>query len=274
MLARDRRRRVAAADAGAGLGRPRHDRAPRRHRRDGDRRPRPAAPGSHQRRAPRAAASGEDVTYQRRAARPAPIRAPRCSRGGSDDRGRASDDVRERSIPTTRVPWGIGMRATVVRHARGSWRRGRTGSTCAPRSAPSRSTPIASRTWPGSRPARSPTPTRVAGSRAAGRRRCGSSSRCRRARRGRTGPPTPPNRITGPAGEYCRVFVQRLHAPTRATLRADGAGARRGARRRARLPVTVEPARSRNAMPLFSFEGLTPRVHPRRVRRADRDARR
>ena len=56
--------------------------------------------------------------------------------------------------------------------------------------------------------------------------RSGSSSRCRRARRGRTVPTTPPNRITGPASEYCRVFVQRLSPRDAAvTLVADGAGA-------------------------------------------------
>jgi uncharacterized protein (TIGR03084 family) len=40
-----------------------------------------------------------------------------------------------------------------------------------------------------------------------------------------TGPEGAANRITGSAGEYCRVFVQRLRPSDAATLRAEGAAA-------------------------------------------------
>ena len=40
------------------------------------------------------------------------------------------------------------------------------------------------------------------------------------------GPADAPDRITGPAGEYCRVFVQRLPAASATGLVATGAGAR------------------------------------------------
>jgi uncharacterized protein (TIGR03084 family) len=40
-----------------------------------------------------------------------------------------------------------------------------------------------------------------------------------------TGPEDAPNRITGAAGEYCRVFVQRLRPSDAVTLRAEGAAA-------------------------------------------------
>ena len=45
--------------------------------------------------------------------------------------------------------------------------------------------------------------------------RCGWSSIFRAARSGRHGPADAPDRITGPAGEYCRVFVQRVSARAR-----------------------------------------------------------
>jgi uncharacterized protein (TIGR03084 family) len=40
------------------------------------------------------------------------------------------------------------------------------------------------------------------------------------------GPPDAPHRITGPAGEYCRVFVRRLSPASARGLRADGEVAR------------------------------------------------
>ncbi|MGH9048389.1 MAG: maleylpyruvate isomerase family mycothiol-dependent enzyme [Acidimicrobiia bacterium] len=39
------------------------------------------------------------------------------------------------------------------------------------------------------------------------------------------GPPDAPNRVTGPAGEYCRLFVQRIALDDTRDLRADGKGA-------------------------------------------------
>jgi uncharacterized protein (TIGR03084 family) len=42
-----------------------------------------------------------------------------------------------------------------------------------------------------------------------------------------TGPDTAPDRIVGPAGEYCRVFVQRLRLSEASNLVATGDGARR-----------------------------------------------
>jgi uncharacterized protein (TIGR03084 family) len=39
------------------------------------------------------------------------------------------------------------------------------------------------------------------------------------------GPADAPNRITGPAGEYCRVFVHRLQLGDARGLRADGPAA-------------------------------------------------
>jgi uncharacterized protein (TIGR03084 family) len=39
------------------------------------------------------------------------------------------------------------------------------------------------------------------------------------------GPPDAPNRITGPAGEYCRLFVQRISLTDAHGLRAEGDGA-------------------------------------------------
>ena len=39
------------------------------------------------------------------------------------------------------------------------------------------------------------------------------------------GPVDAPNRITGPAGEYCRVFVQRLQLDDARGLRAEGPAA-------------------------------------------------
>ena len=40
-----------------------------------------------------------------------------------------------------------------------------------------------------------------------------------------TGPEDAANRITGSAGEYCRVFVHRLAPSDASTLRAEGAAA-------------------------------------------------
>lgn len=39
------------------------------------------------------------------------------------------------------------------------------------------------------------------------------------------GPPDAPDRITGPAGEYCRLFVQRMSLGEATGLRAEGEGA-------------------------------------------------
>jgi hypothetical protein len=39
------------------------------------------------------------------------------------------------------------------------------------------------------------------------------------------GSPDAPNRITGPAGEYCRLFVQRISLAEATQLHADGPGA-------------------------------------------------
>ena len=138
------------------------------------------------------------------------------------DQPRPSTRCSRRSIPTCASPGASGC-ARRRSSPRGSWRRGRTGSTCAPRSASSRSTPIVSRTSRGSRRARSPTPTP---SPVASRRpsRCASSSPCRRAP-WTMGPASAENRITGPAGEYCRVFVHRMKLADAPRLRADGPAA-------------------------------------------------
>ena len=100
-------RRLVPADAGVELGRPRHRRAPRRHRRARHRHlhRRSARAGQGRRRVrvvrgPHAA---------RRAARPARSRAPRCSRGGSAPRSRSARCCSS-STRRSRVPWGLGMR--------------------------------------------------------------------------------------------------------------------------------------------------------------------
>ena len=137
-----------------------------------------------------------------------------------------------------------------------------------------RSTPTACATSRGSRRGRSRTRTRSPGraapatplrvelDAAVGR---GVDARAR---------PTRPTASPGPAGEYCRVFVQRMpRSPTRRASSPSGAGAREALARRARVPVSRRARGSRHAAVLV--RGPDARgSHPTRVRRADRDARR
>ena len=93
---------------GAGLGRPRHDRAPRRHRRDGDRHARPAA------------RLDQRFVSRARVGRGRHATGACCGAGGCAGADvlawweRTSAAERERCSreldPDARVPWGIGMR--------------------------------------------------------------------------------------------------------------------------------------------------------------------
>ena len=126
--------------------------------------------------------------------------------------------------PDVRVPWGIGMRppSFVTARLMETWAHG-LDVHAALGVEPRRHRPARAR-----RVARDPRAplrlhrrrTRAAGRAAAGRAHAavgrGVDARAR---------PTRPNRITGPAGEYCRVFVHRLTPADAPTLRAEGPAA-------------------------------------------------
>ena len=251
------RGRMADADAGARLGRARHDRPPRRHRRDRDRhdrrRPAVAQPVRH----PARVVEGRHAVG--RAARPAAFGRRGARVVGTHVGVRARTAARPRDDAASR---GDSAWAGPRSSPRGSWRRGPTASTCTPRSACPRSTPIGSRhvaflatralpyafSFAG-RPVPA-APLRVELDLPSGAQWT-------------HGPADAPDRITGPAGEYCRVFVQRLPAAERVRPGRDGCRRAKSARRRARVPVIARRMPSGgDPMPLFAFEGLTPRVDP------------
>ncbi len=123
-----RRRRLARADSLVGLGRPRHDRPPRRHRRDGDRLRRAGRPVRDQR-PRRERGLGRRRHVPRSAAGP-----PTHGRGGrclvATSIGGRARDARRAAAPTPacRGASGCGRRRS---SPPGSWRPGRTGSTSA-----------------------------------------------------------------------------------------------------------------------------------------------
>ena len=216
---------LAAADARARLGRPRHDRAPRRHRRDGD--------GDGHRRwrsAPRA------LNADRRACRfgrrrdvssascaPGGCRARTCSPGGS---GSAAEEqavlVEARSDRARRMGHRDARGVARQRPAHGD-----VGAR--PRRARRRRRTAARHGSPRPRRlARDPRPPLRLHDRGSGAHRpapSASSSPCPSGAPWTYGPEAAPNRITGDAAEYCRVFVQRLPRAQAVTLVADGAGA-------------------------------------------------
>ena len=221
--ARDRPRRVAAADARAWMGRPRHGRASRRHRRDGDRdRDRRAAARSTI--AAAAAASGEDVTYQgvlhgrRRAG------AEVLAWWERDDRGRARR-CSTRSIPTCacRGASACAPPSLVTARLMETWAHGLDVCAARRRRAGRHRPPRARRVARDPRAPRTPTRSPVASRRPS---RCGSSSRCRRARRGASGPADaaePHHRPGGRVLPGVRAPPAARRCPTR--LRADGPAA-------------------------------------------------
>ena len=142
------------------------------------------------------------------AARATAVRAARCWRGGRTPR-RASATCSPASTPADARARGVSACARRRSSPRGSWRRGRTASTSATRSASRSSTRDRLRhvAWLGL--PRAPVRVLVRGprapaGRAAGRAHVTVGRRDVGVRAGRR-----PNRITGPAGEFCRLFVQR-----------------------------------------------------------------
>ena len=211
-------RRVAAADARAGLGRPRHD----RHLADTDEMAidtiaRRAAPRLERdrRRAPHRVTTSRSRAY----ARPRRMRR-RGARLVGAHLGRRARLLAELD-PTPRVAVGHRDARDVVRQRPADGdvgarpRRPRRARRCAARHRPARARGLARDR------ARSPTRTRSPGAnrrrRAAGRAHAavGRDVDVRSRRRSR-----PASRVR--RGEYCRVFVQRLRAADAVDLRAVG----------------------------------------------------
>lgn len=140
------------------------------------------------------------------------------------ERTSASERERLRSLETTRIPWGLGMGrpAFVTARIMEAWAHGL--DVHAALGAPSVDTDrlrhiafLATRALPyafsfAGRPLPSE-PLRVELDLPSGAQWT-------------HGPADAPDRITGPAGEYCRVFVQRLTAASAPGLVATGSGAR------------------------------------------------
>ena len=182
------------------------------------------------------AASGEDADLPGCAARPPPVRRRRARVVG----GRPPPQHERCSTRSIRTCGFRGASACGPRRSspRASWKRGRTGSTCAPRSASNRATPtgsahvawLATRALPyaysvaGREPP--PEPVRVELTLPSG-----ASWTC--------GPADAANRITGPAGEYCRVFVHRMKLADARGAASRRIGRHRRALGRESVPVTT-----------------------------------
>ena len=238
-----------------GLGRPRHDRPSRRHRRDGDRHRSQSGPRAlnDARRRPRPPA--EDVTYQ------GVMRGRRLSGRTVSawwDATSAAERRGARARSTRRVlPWGIGMRAPSFVTARlmETWAHG-LDVRAALGAPPLDTDRLAHVAWLATR--RCPTPTRSRAREPPPEPLRGRAHAAVRAP-WTYGPDDAPDRITGTAGEYCRVFVQRLPATADTSLgRARATRPRRALEVARAYPLIAE---RRRPMPLFSFEGLTPQVH-------------
>ena len=128
------------------------------------------------------------------------------ARGRREARGRGAHRRRRRR----------GCRGTARRWARsrssrrGSWRRGRTGSTSSTSSASRVPTRTGCGTWSSSGSGRARSPTSRAASRRI-RRPCTSSCTSPSGATWTHGEPGSDNRITGSARDFCRVVTQRRH---------------------------------------------------------------
>src|SRR5690349_12255411 len=168
-----------------------------------------------------ASASGEDVTY--RGVLRGRRRSGREVCAWFESSTAALHDMFRALDPGVRVPWGIGMRAPSLVTARmmETWAHGL--DVHAALGAPTVDTDrLAHVAWLATRAL--PYAYTVAG-----REPPGDPLRVEltlpSGAHWSTGPEGADNRITGAAGEYCRVFVQRLRPSDAVTLRAEGAAA-------------------------------------------------
>ena len=180
------------------------------------------------------AASGDDVTFQ------GVMRARRLP-GAAVLAWWERTSALERDLlaaldPASRVDWGIGMRATSFVSARlmETWAHG-LDVHAALGAAPQDTDRLAAVAWLATRAL--PYAYTVAG-----REPPSEALRVELTLPSGTtwsfGPDDAPARITGPAGQYCRVFVQRLRAADAVDLRADGDAAVEALDGRPRVSLT------------------------------------
>ena len=170
------------------------------------------------------AASGDDVTYLGVHARRAACRVRRCSPGGS---GVSAEEQAVLAELDPRHACRVGHRDAARRRSSAArlmetWAHGLDVRAALGVDRPRHRSPGPRRL------ARDPCPPlrlHGRGPGGTGRRPARRAHPAVRRARGRTVPKTAPNRITGDAAEYCRVFVQRLPRAQAVTLVAHGAGA-------------------------------------------------